>query len=371
MEDNSLIHTYIDLIPPFVTAFVIATILTPYVIKLAFKVRAIDLPAHLRDQSDSTASRRIHKKATPKLGGLGMALAFLLSLFLFTEINQFSISLFLGSLIITVMGFLDDKYNLNGKTQLLLQSLAALIIISSNTVIKTVDIGIYNFDFQQIKIYLDLSFITLDFYLLPVIITLVWIVGITNFINWVGGIDGLNGSVTAIVLIAMLLISVKLNNLYLTPIIALHLGGVLGVLPYNMSPAKVFYGTIGDHLNGYLIAVFALISGGKTASLIILIGLPLIDALWVLYKRLKQHPNTLFNPLKLLHISDTNHLHHRLLQLGYTPQKVVQIEVGVTILLSVIAFAVSGFREDFIAVVSTCGLIILLFTFLDRRIKKR
>lgn len=350
-------------LPALLISLFVALLLTPLMPKLAYKLGAIDLPARLRSRTDKTADRRIHTMAKPKLGGLAMSIALLLALFL-TNNQSLRPGIILGIVIITVVGILDDIYELSGKWQLLGQLLAAFVVVLSGVTLTSIQIaGIY-IDLTQVTYTLDLGFFTHEFFLPADIISILWIVGLINIINWVGGLDGLNGFVSAVIALAMLLLSLQTGNILLAGAIAAFLGGVLGVLAFNYPPAHIFYGSAGDYLNGFLIAVFSILQLSKMTTAIIIIGLPLIDAMLVVLIRLWKNPKVIARPWKLLEISDKNHFHHRLLAAGFGVKSVLLIEVAITLVLSVFALSLSTINTQYILLLGAAVALIAVFAFL-------
>lgn len=330
----------------FVIAWLISFSLVPLMKRLAFKIGAIDLPAAKRDKSDKTILTRIHKKTKPRLGGLAIAITFLILYFLVPDVSKLGNGVLFGIITITLLGLLDDKFELSGKYQLLAQLIAAIAVLWSGISIPE--------SLNIVGINIDLNWFTSDIHILdrsfefvfPVhILTLIWIVGITNIINWIGGIDGLNICVSSVLSFTVLLFALSSSNIPLAMLITIHLGANQGLLPYNWSPASIFPGSIGDLLNGFMLAIFALIgNAGWTTTMIILL-LPISDAIIVILLRIKQNKDVIKNPLKLLSISDANHLHHRLIQLGYSRKTVLGLEVTMTALICLIALTV-GLNKD-------------------------
>ncbi len=351
------------ILPSLVIALLLGLFLTPFIPKLAYKLGAIDLPGKLRSRTDKTAERRIHTNATPKLGGLAMSIALIASLLL-TENPSLRPGIILGIVIITIVGILDDIYELSGKWQLLGQVLAAVVVVLSGVTLTYIQIAGIHIDLTQIAYTLDLGFFSHEFFFPADLISILWIVGMINIINWVGGIDGLNGFVSAVIALAMLVLSVQSGNILLAGAIAAFLGSILGVLAYNYPPAHIFYGSAGDFLNGFLIAVFSILQLSKMTTAVIIIGLPLIDALIVILVRIWKNPKILSKPWRLLEVSDKNHFHHRLMAAGFGVKSVLAIEVSITLILSVLALSLSSINTQYILLLGSVVALIAIFAFL-------
>lgn len=344
------------------SAFIIAFLLTPLAGRLAVLIGAVDLPASLRKKSERGISTRIHSYIYPKLGGLAVVIAILATLFFNSSTIVVGKGIILGIIVITIFGFLDDKFELNSKLQLLGQIIAAFIIVASGISITTINFLSIQLNFDWFSSIITFAGYTYNFIFPADLITILWIVGLINVINWVGGVDALNGSVTSVALITLMLISLSNGNIVLAGLIAIHLGAVLGVLPYNYPPGKIMYGSIGDYLNGYLLAVFAILGSTKWSASIIILAMPILDGLIVLYTRFKENPKLLRTPLKILQISDRNHLHHRLLDAGYSKKAVTLIESTIMVIVCSIALVFTDLRTDVLAFIIGMAFLFICFT---------
>jgi UDP-GlcNAc:undecaprenyl-phosphate GlcNAc-1-phosphate transferase len=355
LELPEIINKLLELVPLMVVSFVVCALLVPIVNKLAVKIGALDYPKHLRTRVDQTADRRIHDQVTPKLGGLALVITFIGVLIWrggFANAEVWEYGVLIGLVIILVAGFLDDLYDLSGKVLLIFQLVVAIIVVLTGTVVVSVQFA--GLEPISLSTWLDtkllLGNLSLILILPAAIISVIWIVGIINAINWVDGLDGLSGSISLISAAALLIVYLNTVNSDIPKVLstwlAVYIGAVLGVLVFNYNPAKIFFGTIGSFANGFLLAVFAIQGRGKLAAAIIILGLPILDAILVVLLRLKAHPEVRKNPLLLLSISDKNHLHHRLLDVGYSKKTVLFIEVGMMLVLSVIALYFNGFGNN-------------------------
>lgn len=341
-----LVLNYAELLPYFVSALVVTLLVTPLVGKLAYKIGALDIPASLAGRGERNLEKRISSKITARLGGLGMVIGILSVLALSPEVNFSQWGVVLGLIILTVVGILDDTVDLPPAYQFVAQFAAAACVVFGGSTFNTISIAgefnqILNLGSTDINI---LGFI--HTFIFPAdLVAIFWIVAMINFVNWVGGVDGLNGGVSAIAAAAFLLIAMQIGKPELAALIAVHLGAILGVLPFNYYPSKIFYG-FGESINGYLLAVFAISGEIKFAGSVIILGLPLLDALWVAWTRIHHRSKETKNIFQLVAAtlrSDRNHLHHRLLDLGYSWKSVLFIEMGIMSGFALFAFYISGF----------------------------
>jgi UDP-GlcNAc:undecaprenyl-phosphate/decaprenyl-phosphate GlcNAc-1-phosphate transferase len=354
-------------------AFLIAFLLTPLMGKLAIKLNAVDLPAWLRNKGERGIVTRIHDYVYPKLGGLAVVIAILVTMFLNRDFISVGKGILLGIIIIAITGFLDDKFDLNSRFQLLGQFLAAAVVVATGISITSINFLSFQLDFDLFSTIIRFAGFTYNFIFPADIITIIWIVGLINVINWVGGVDALNGTVTSIALFTLLLINLANGNVALAGLIAIHLGAVLGVLPFNYPPGKIMYGSIGDFLNGFLLAVFAILGSTKWTASMIILAMPILDGLLVVYMRFKTNPQYLRTPLKILQISDKNHLHHRLLDAGYSKKTVTLIEATMMVIVCAIALIFSNLRIDALAFILGVVFIFVSFAaiFVLRKRKQR
>ncbi|MDQ0254505.1 UDP-GlcNAc:undecaprenyl-phosphate GlcNAc-1-phosphate transferase [Evansella vedderi] len=285
---------YITLLVCLVLSFVI----TPFIIKLAFKIGATDCPDN----------RKVHTKVMPRMGGLAIYVSFLVGSLLISPADPFHYSILIGSFVIVLVGVLDDIYNLSAKMKLAGQITAALIVI----IYGGLQIEFINLPFGGV----------LEFGLLSIPITLFWIVAITNAINLIDGLDGLAAGVSAIALVTLGAMAVIMGNYYVIIIALVLLASTLGFLYFNFHPAKIFMGDTGALFLGYMIAVLSLL-GFKNITLVALIipvlilGVPIADTIFaIIRRRISKIP---------FYVPDRSHLHHSLLDYGFSHRQTVLI----------------------------------------------
>lgn len=298
----------------FVTMLVSA-IITPFVRRLAFVLGAVDKPN----------ARRVNTKPMPTMGGLGIFLAFTFATFVLLR-PQFDthlmFSLFLAESVIIITGMIDDIKELSPKQKLAGLILAALVVYFLAGVRMT-DLNIGGFHWE------------LGWLSLP--ITLIWIVGITNAVNLIDGLDGLATGVSIIALTTMGTIGFFFLSVAEvgTPIMIFTLvAALIGFLPHNFHPARIFLGDTGSLFIGFMLSVLSL-QGLKNVTFITLIipvvilGVPITDTLFAIVRR------------KLAHVpimqADKHHLHHRLMQMGLTHRQTVLVIYGIALIFSMIS----------------------------------
>ena len=319
-----------DIAIAFLLAFITAFVITPYTIRLAKKVGAVDMPE----------DRRVNKKPMPRLGGLAVIAGFLISAIYLVismyiekkiDFSQDGLSKqLLGFLVgLTILGitcFVDDVKGIKPLVKLAGQILAAMAVASSGLLIDN-----FTIPFKENNLVLNEVF--------SYILTIGWIVGITNAINLIDGLDGLSSGITLIACISLLIIF-SLNE---SPLIAIVLitalaGAIVGFLPYNFNPAKTFIGDVGSNFLGYAIAVISILGVAKTYTAIVIIApimvlaLPIFDTIWAIIRRIIKTKS-----IKGVFQADKGHLHHKLMARGYTQRQSVFILYGITATLGMVA----------------------------------
>lgn len=285
---------------PAIIAGLISFLLTPIVIRLAHRFGAIDVP---KDE------RRVHKKPIPLWGGLAMFIGFFVSMFLFSKIGTVKLlGLLVGGIIVLATGMVDDVKPLSAKGKLVMQIVAALVLVATGFEIK------YFTNF-----FSDSGVIILGILSIPV--SVIWIVGVTNTVNLIDGLDGLAAGISAIAAVTLSYIAI-INHRYDAAMITLILAGSsIGFLPYNFNPAKIFMGDAGALFLGLVLAAVSIEGAlkGATALTVVVpifaLGVPIFDTAFAILRR--------FLAGKPIMEADKGHLHHRFLSIGYGQKKTV------------------------------------------------
>ena len=332
--------------PDYMLAFLVALgaalLVTPGVILLAAKTGAMDAPD----------ARKVHKKPIPRIGGIGIYFAFMvamatvMSLANLTEDVFFELAgLMTGGTLIFLLGIVDDYKNLPAKVKLVGQIAAAAVLVIA-------------FDVR-------IDFITdpfgdyfyLEFFAIPA--TIFWIVGLTNTVNLIDGLDGLAAGVATIASITILLVALEQSILLVAVLTAALAGAALGFLYYNFNPARIFMGDSGSMFLGYILAGISVIGAVKCAATIALIvpilalGLPILDTTFAIVRRYRGGV-PIFKP-------DKGHLHHRLLDLGFTQRQAVLLMYVISAMLGLSAVALTEVSAQLSIVIVCTVLVSVLF----------
>lgn len=285
----------------FIVSFIITFMTTPFVKKLAFRIGAVDIPKD---------SRRMHSRPTARLGGLAIFLGFIISTIIFANLTKELTGVLIGCAIIVTLGMFDDIYALSAKLKFAVQLLAALFPVLMGLQI----------DFIRVPSFIsDYGYIGLGWAAIP--ITVIWIVGITNATNLLDGLDGLACGVSCISALTLLCIAIIVGEPNVAFITSALAGACIGFLPYNFNPAKLFMGDTGSLFLGFVLAtssVQGLFKGYAVMSIaapFLILGLPIFDTASAILRRLKNH-QPIMSP-------DRGHLHHRLIDAGFSQKQAV------------------------------------------------
>ncbi len=325
----------------FFVSIGVVLIITPGVIFLAEKTGAVDKPDE----------RKVHKKPIPRIGGIGIFLAFILSMIIIgimvnlgrQNLHEVRGLLISGTLMFLV-GIIDDYKNLPAKIKLLGQILAAAVLVIGYNV--RVDFVTDPFG----------DYIYLEWLAIPA--TIFWLVGLTNTVNLIDGLDGLAAGVCGLAASTIFLVALEQNFFVITILTAAIAGAAFGFLFYNTNPARIFMGDSGSLFLGYMLAGISIIGAMKSAATIALVvpilalGIPILDTTFAIIRRyLGGQP--IFKP-------DKGHLHHRLLRLGFTQRQAVFLMYVISAMLGLSAIALTEVNGK-IAILILIAVVISIF----------
>lgn len=302
----------------FIVAFVVTIIATPFVIKLAIRLKFTDTPD----------ARKIHTKIMPRMGGLAIFLGVASGFFASGLHHERVFSISIGAILIIALGLLDDKYGLSAGVKFTVQILIAIIVVRSGLHIETSQLGIPY-----------LGDISVQGSIWGSVITVIWIVGITNSINLIDGLDGLSAGISTIGIGTIAIMAFSLDKLLILNLCFILMGATIAFLFYNFHPAKIFMGDTGSLFLGYSISALSLMGAYKSVTLfsvivpLIIMGVPIFDMLAAILRRLA-HRRPISSP-------DKGHLHHRLIDLGLSQKATVLLIYALGILFSAAALLLS------------------------------
>ena len=334
----------------FAAAAAVSFLLTPPIRRVAIRFKAVDRPG----------LRRVNTRPVPRGGGVAVAAAFVIVTLVALTLNAlfrlvavpFSvqpldlIGLLVGGILAAAFGVVDDYFDLRARWQFLGQvGLAAIAIVCG----ITVDFIANPFGGRQLQFD----------GIVAVVVTVLWIAGMINSINFIDGLDGLSSGIGLIAAIVLGFISLTTQvgpsgQPFITVLCFILAGSLFGFLRWNFHPATIFSGTSGVMFLGYTLAVLSILGTAKVAVALLILGVPIIDAFWIIVRRLVEGRSP-FSP-------DRGHLHHRLLDVGLTHRQTVVLIYGICIVLGILAMFLTGTTQlyAFIGVLVASGFVLFI-----------
>lgn len=330
----------IFLIFSFIIAFVFSFAFTPVVKRMAYKIKAIDIPKD---------GRRMHKHPIPRLGGLAIIFGFMVSTLCFGHMTKGLVAILISAMIIAVMGIIDDAKALHAVPKFIVQIIAALIVVIWGGV--------------KVEVFSNpIVWSGQPYFVMPgwasVVFSVFWIVFITNAVNFIDGLDGLAAGVSAIMTVSLVFISARLGDYSVAVLGTALMGACFGFLPYNFNPAKIFMGDTGSTFLGFMLATLSIQGVFKSYAVIsfavplLIMGLPLFDAAFAMVRRIVKGQN----PMK----ADRGHLHHRLIDMGFSQKQTVFILYAISGVLGITAVILAESNALRAVLLLVCVLVFLL-----------
>lgn len=313
---------------------------TPIIHKIGLKLGYFDQPGE----------RKVHQKPIVRLGGIAISLATLIACLIAWLCGEFDTlppnqvlefwGVFGGGFLFFLIGLSDDLSDLSPFTRLLMQLFVASLVWVAGVRVEFLPLP-------------HIGLIPLGFLSLP--ITVIWLTGVVNAINWMDGLDGLASGISGISASILLILCLWLNEPSIAVIAAALTGSTIGFLRYNFNPAQIFMGDGGSYFIGFTLASLSVIGLMKTtaASLFFLpfliLAVPILDMSFVILARLSDGKSPFY--------PDKRHLHHRLLQLGFSQRLTVILIYGLTLVVGCFSLAVIEVPGSVFYVVSAIALL--------------
>jgi UDP-GlcNAc:undecaprenyl-phosphate/decaprenyl-phosphate GlcNAc-1-phosphate transferase len=327
MLSMSMAHpTELDALYAFLVAAAVTALLTPVTMRLARSVGAIDQP---RD-------RGLSDRPTPLLGGLAIFAGVLVAALIWLPAGygvpphrspQLWDGVLLAAAVITLVGAIDDRFDLHPALKLAGQVVAALIVVHYGVVVKSITLPFLG----------SLAFPNAGATNAGPALTVIGLVAMMNVVNFSDGVDGLAAGVCAIIAAAMAVIAFDLGRAPPGVLAALTAGAALGFLIHNFPPASSFMGDCGSNLLGLLMGVITVEAAVKTTAVVsfvlplILLTVPFLDTAFVVLKRLKYR--------RPIYESDSEHFHHRMARIGFSSRRTIAYLYAWTLMLAGLALA--------------------------------
>lgn len=334
---------------PYVVVFAVAAVaaaaLTPFAAWLGRRLGLVDRPG----------GRRAHRGEVPRIGGLALFLAFLIALAVGLAFHiptadpnesRRLLGLILGSAWMFLVGLADDRWDLSPLVQFGAQLVAGGIAIATLIFIERVNNPLTD----EVLVFPPI---------LVGLLTLFWVAGMINTVNWLDGLDGLAAGVGAILCIVLAVHMHRTGQPSVAILPLALLGATVGFLPYNFHPARVFMGSTGAFFLGYALAALGIIAGARVATVLLVMGVPIVDVAWQILNRLRHRRS----PAQ----ADRGHLHYRLLDLGLSQRTIVLAYWAFCGLFGLLALSISSRLYKLIALLTLGGLTAGALTLLSRR----
>lgn len=325
------------LLLPTVVAFLITLIATPIVIRWAWATGLVDNPQKRNHPA------LVHKKTTPRAGGLALYFGIVITALIFLPITKNYLGILLGTTLVVIVGILDDRYDISPYIRFLSNFVAAAIVIISGVGISYITNplgGIIHLD--QIRITVNLLG-THTIVLFADIFALIWIVWTMNMLNWSKGVDGQMPLIVIVAAVSIGLLSLRFisyepQQIQVARLSFIIAGSTFAFLFFNWHPAKIFPGYSATIL-GFILAILSIQTGAKVATAILVLGVPTIDAIFTVVRRIYNKKS----PFK----GDRGHLHHKLLDMGWSHQKISLFYFFVCAILGTFAISLSSEKKLF------------------------
>jgi len=323
----------------FLFSLVATTAVTPFVIWVANRFGLVDDPK-VRYHPAHT-----HTGIIPRAGGLALFLGIELAGYFFLPFNKLFAGISLSLFILTIVGLLDDKKDVSPYIRIATNACAILIVILAGAGVPYITNPL-----SGSILHLDTWRIGFSFFgshsilVWSGIVAFVWLMWTTTIVGWSAGVEGQMPGFVSISAAVIGLLSLRYSisdtsQLPITVFAFIVSGGYAGFLPWNFDPQKIMPGYGGKTLAGFLLGLLAILSYGKLGTALLVLGVPTIDAVFILIRRIMKGKSPVW--------ADKNHLHHVLLAAGWSKRKVALFYWGVSAILGAIALTVNSQQKIF------------------------
>jgi UDP-GlcNAc:undecaprenyl-phosphate GlcNAc-1-phosphate transferase len=316
----------------FLLAAGVAVAVTPAVRQFALQHGIVDVP--------DEAGRKIHKRPVAYLGGVAIFGAFLVAVLALEPMSRQLAALLAGGAILVVVGVMDDVRGMTPFSKLGWQFVAAGVALAGGIGISSITNPLGgSIDLSWGRMAFDV--LGIHFHIMPIanILSLLWMVGLANTVNFLDGLDGLAAGVSGIAALVMFALAVgpRVHQPEVALLAVILAGAALGWLPYNFYPAKIFMGDSGAYFLGLTLAMLAIYSGAKLATAALVLGFPIMDAVWVATRRMLHRTS----PFR----ADRSHFHHLLIDAGMTQRQAVLTLYAVSAGFGAVAVVAGSFAK--------------------------
>ncbi len=340
---------------PIIFAFVLSFVLTWGATKLFPRLGLLDRPWKYG----------LKRLPIPYYGGIAFYITFVAAILLFLPFDKHVAGVLIGGTMIFAISLLDDIFEVRPLFRLIVQILAACVLVLSGIGILSISnpLGGAPFVLDAQKIAFSVGGMNFSFAFLSAIFTIIWIVLIVNTMNFLDGVPGMVSGTSVIAGAAIFLLAVRPDNLVDQHAVVIMAGAVAAValafLLFDFHPPKILMGDSGSMFLGFIIATLAIYSGGKIATAFLVLGFPILDAIWSILRRILSGQS----PFK----GDFKHFHHKLIEIGLSERKAMLIIYLISAVFGGVAIFI-GSEQKSVAIVVLFVLMLLigwLITFVE------
>lgn len=333
---------------PFIIAMIVTLGITPLVIHFARTFKLVDNPKTRYHPAHT------HKGIIPRAGGLALLIGLAVAVAFFIPMTKLYVGMITAALLLVFVGLLDDYKDVNPYIRLTTNIIAALIMVGAGAGIPYITNPLTGG-----VIHLDTLRITFSFFgthsilVWADLLAFIWILWTMNIVGWSAGVDGQMPGFVAIAALVLGLLSLRFtikdpSQEAITVLAFIVAGSFTGFIPWNFYPQKIMPGYGGKTLAGFLLALLGILSYGKLGTALLVLGVPMIDAIYTLLRRIgaKKSPVT----------ADRGHLHHQLLNIGWGKRRIALFYWGVSAILGIIALTVTSQQKVFALLLLAAGI---------------
>ncbi len=340
-------------------AAIVSGILTIPTMYLARRLRLVT------DRRSRSHPAHVHKGVIPRAGGVPIFLAILSLTVLFIPMNQIMFGILLGNFLLVLLGIADDYYDLSPYMRFF-----ANLAISTIVVLFGLGIPFISNPFGP-ALQLDQYVLTFEIFgehtilIVANLLSIIWLTWVMNMVNWSKGVDG---QLPGFVAIAAFFLGLLAQRFSAHDIEAAHVaifsfivsGAFLGFIPFNFYPQKIMPGYSGGAMAGFLLGILSILSFGKVGTAILILAIPMLDAFYVIIRRIKNRRS----PFR----ADWGHFHHRLLEIGWGKRRIAIFYWIITFILGIASLFLEGIEK--VITFGGLGLLLISFIFTIERIKE-
>lgn len=329
----------IPFLPPLLIAVLLTALVTPIVAYLAKRWGLVDDPKHRYHPAHT------HKGIIPRAGGLAILIGISVTVLLSIPLTPQLLGILIGSVMLTIIGLLDDKKDVSPYIRLVVNAAVAILVVATGSTIPFITNpltgGILPLNALSITLPFGDSVISIG---LPHVLAIIWIVWTMNIIGWSAGVDGQMPGYVAISAFVLGLLSLRYtlldpSQIWVTLLAFIVAGAYLGFLPWNFYPQRIMPGYGGKTLAGFYLALLGILSFAKLGTALLVLGIPMLDAVATLIRRIGNKKSPV--------LADRGHLHHKLLDLGWTKPRIALFYWSVSAILGLVSLTVTSTLKVF------------------------